>query len=183
MMAPMHARRPALVSEEDFLALPESTQGIELIDGEVVLSPSPTIRHQHLIGLLRDALRDWVRALDDPSRFYVGIAPSDIRFAPRRILQTDVFVMPGPVDLDVVGPWTTIPLLCVEVVSSDRVYDRVTKRAVYGDAGVAEYWCVEQGGFVERYHGERLLRCEEVDDVLRTPVLPGFELHLGTLIG
>jgi hypothetical protein len=37
------------VSEKEFLDLPESTDKIELVDGEVVVSPSPTYWHQEIL--------------------------------------------------------------------------------------------------------------------------------------
>ena len=36
-----------------------------------------------------------------------------------------------------------VPQLMVEVVSLKRSYDRITKRAIYADAGVEEYWIVD----------------------------------------
>jgi len=35
-----------LVTEDEFLVLPESVEKIELLDGELILSPSPTAKHQ-----------------------------------------------------------------------------------------------------------------------------------------
>jgi hypothetical protein len=41
-----------LVSEAEFLALPETTDKIELVDGEVIVSPPPSVRHQALVQQL-----------------------------------------------------------------------------------------------------------------------------------
>jgi len=40
----------SLVTEAEFLARPESTHTIELIDGEVIVLPSPSYRHQKVLG-------------------------------------------------------------------------------------------------------------------------------------
>lgn len=57
----------------------------------------------------------------------------------------------------------------------------MTKRAVYADAGVQRYWVVEAARYVERVARPRLAQREEVDPVLTTPLLPGFELVVGEL--
>jgi Uma2 family endonuclease len=168
-----------LVSEKEFLSLPESNQFIELLDGEVIMSPAPSVRHQMLVVELLVALRDW--ASKQKKSFFVGIGPQDIRFAKNRILQPDIYILAGKVDLDHKGPLDVVPLLCVEVASSNRVYDRVTKRSVYGDAGVREYWVVEPRGPVERFFCDRLTEREELTSVLASPLLPGFRLSLKPL--
>jgi Uma2 family endonuclease len=176
----MQALRPTLVTEEEFLALPESMNKVELLDGEVLLSPAPTPRHQRLAFGLAYALETWARARTEPA--FVGISPCDIRFAPDRILQPDVFVILGEVRLDQPGPLSHIPDLCIEVLSQDRVMDRVTKRLIYAAAGVREYWVVETTGVVERWHGDGLSQADEIGGILESPLLPGFSLDVRTLV-
>jgi len=125
------------------------------------------------------ALRNW--AASQPRSVTVGQAPMDIRFAPGRILQPDAFVILEPVELRHAGPIERVPELCIEVLSMNRVYDRVTKRAVYADAGVREYWVIEAARYVERWTGPRLTQREEVEGALTSPLLPGFELNVEEL--
>jgi Uma2 family endonuclease len=172
------AARP-LVSEKDFLGLPESTDKIELVDGEVVVSPSPTYWHQEILMRLVGALRAW--AAKQKRQITVGQAPLDVRFAPGRILQPDAFVLFARVPRGHTGPIDKLPALCVEVLSDDRLHDRVTKRLLYAAAGVTEYWIVEPAGVVERWSGGGLARAEELRDRLTSPVLPGFSLDLRRL--
>ncbi len=172
------AVRP-LVSEQEFLRLPESTAKIELIDGEVVVSPSPSYWHQEIVGRIVTALRAWARKRREPVT--VGQAPLDVRFAPGRILQPDVFVLFARVPRSHHGPIDAVPQLCVEVLSSERVHDRVTKRLLYAAAGVAEYWVVEPAGMIERWSGPGLGRADELRRRLTTPLLPGLVLDLRRL--
>jgi len=169
-----------LVTEAEFLRLPESNQRIELVDGEVIVSPSPTLWHQEVLSRLVVELRAWARRQESPH--LVGLSPLDVRIAPGRIVQPDAFVVLGyRVGRDHVGPLDRVPDLCVEIVSSDRVYDRVTKRLLYAAAGVREYWVVDPVGVVERWSGAGLVETEELRARLTTPLLPGFELDLDAL--
>lgn len=172
------AARP-LVSEREFLSLPESTEKVELLDGEVIVAPSPSFWHQEVLARLVGALRAWAAGQQSPVT--VGQAPLDVRFAPGRILQPDAFVILDGVPRDHGGPLDRVPELCVEVLSTNRVYDRVTKRYVYAQAGVTELWTVETAGLVERWTGDGLASAVQVDDVLSTPLLPGFSLDLAEL--
>ena len=170
-----------LWTEAEFLALPESARHLELLDGELICEPSAEFGHQERVGRLYELLRQWACARDP--RPDVCLSALDVRFAPGRILQPDVFVYMQPMARPVRMPLTAIPDLCVEVVSSDRVYDRVTKRQVYAEAGVREYWTVvPRLGFVERWTGPGLATREELRDALVTPLLPGFRLDITGLL-
>lgn len=175
-MAPL-ARAP--VTEAEFLALPVTTQPMELLDGEVVMPPSPTFEHQEIVRRVVVALSRWLEQSGAVAT--VGVSPLDVRFGPSRVLQPEVFVILDRVAPSHVGPITRIPDSCVEVLSSDRVYDRVTKRLVYADAGVRELWTVEASGAVERWWGARLAESELVTGRLTTPLLAGFQLDVATL--
>lgn len=168
-----------LVSEAEFLALPETMERIELLDGEVIGAPAPMYWHQELIGRIVFELRRWARARGGP--VCVGQSPLDVRFGPGRILQPDAFVILASVPADLAGPLVQIPEVCIEVLSTNRAYDRITKRAVYASAGVRECWLVEPAGPVERWSGVGLAECETLTDRLISPLLPGFELDLAEL--
>ena len=167
------------MSESEFLKLPESTDKVELVDGEVVVSPSPTYWHQEILMRLVGALRAW--AAKQRRVVTVGQAPLDVRFAPGRILQPDAFVLFDRVPRSHRGPIDAVPALCVEVLSDDRVHDRVTKRLLYAAAGVGEYWVIEPAGMVERWSGPGLARAEELRGRLTSQLLPGFSLDLKRL--
>lgn len=172
-------KRIELVSEEEFLSLPESMNKIELIDGEVIVPPAPTFGHQEVLSRVAFQLRSWAAGCAIPVT--VGQSPLDIRFAPDRILQPDAFVILERVPLTHKGPLDRIPEICIEVLSGDRLYDRVTKRLIYAAAGVQELWLVAPAGVIERWSGAGLERREELRDLLRSPLLPEFELTIPSL--
>lgn len=177
MMKGMYPQVPrGLVSEEEFLSLPESHERIELIDGEVILGPSPTPRHQLVVSRLCRDLGAWADA--NPPTF-VGLSPLDVRIGECRIVQPDVFlVLGGVADLD--ETVLAVPELIVEVMSTNRGHDRVTKRFIYAQAGVKEYWIVDPlARRIEVCHG--LDSIDEHTDVVRSAVAAGLEISLADL--
>ncbi len=167
------------VTEEEFLALPETMDRVELVDGEVIVSPSPSFWHQDRVRRLVVALSGWADQVRDTHT--VCVAPLDVRFGDGCILQPDAFVLKGSVPPDHEGPLDRTPVLCIEVLSSNRSYDRITKRFIYAGAGVAEYWIVSAAGLIERWSGPGLERMDEVRERLVGTVLPGFEYDVTSL--
>jgi Uma2 family endonuclease len=168
------------MSESEFLSLPESMRPTELVDGELVMAPSPSFWHQEVLTRLVMALRTW--AASHPRPVTVVQAPMDVRFAPGRILQPDAMVFFEALGHDVAAPLDRIPEICVEVLSSNRTYDRVTKRFLYAEAGVEEYWIVDPAGLIERRCGAGLARREEIGERLISELLPGFSLEVAELL-
>ena len=168
------------MSEEEFLRLPESMDRIELLDGEVVVQRPATFWHQEIVGRVVVALSAWAQR--QKHAVTVGLSPLDVRFGPARILQPDVFVLFSGLPRTQKVPIDRVPELCIEVLSCDRVYDRVTKRLVYATAGVSEYWVVDlDRTLVERWSGPELAEAEELRARLKSPLLPGFRLDLARL--
>lgn len=131
--------KSARMTEKQFLALPESVEHIELIDGEVIVAPSATFEHQDVVMELVIRLKRWA---DSHRPAYVGLSPLDVRIAPGRILQPDLFLLLRGLTRRSM-PIAQVPDVAVEVVSQNRTYDRVTKKLIYAEAGVGEYWLVE----------------------------------------
>ena len=170
--------RPHYVTEAEFLQLPESVDKIELIDGEVFVSPAPTPRHQNVQGRLYARLLDWADARPPA---VVLAAPTDVRFQADRILQPDVMVFFEAIDLDQ-SPINRVPTVCIEVLSpTNRSHDLLTKRFVYGAAGVQLYWIVNPSGSAEMWTGPNLTEGAAVIDALESGLLPGFRLALAEL--
>ena len=166
------------VSEAEFLSMPESMERVELIDGEVIASPTPLFWHQEMLGRVVFALGRWA---EGRSGVTVAQSPLDVRFAPGRILQPDAMVFLDAIDREQAGPITRVPEICVEVLSTNRVYDRVTKRFLDGSAGVVEYWIVDPVGLVEVCFGPALAQERNITDRLTSALLPEFELDIPKL--
>jgi len=150
---------------DEVLALPDDGNRYELVHGDLVVTPAPTLGHQRVVGRLYARLFDYLTA--NPGIAEVLLSPADITFGGQELVQPDVFVVP----LDQLGHgWERIRtlLLAIEVVSpSSSRHDRVTKRTFYQKHGVKTYWVVDTDArLVEVWHPEDR-RPEIVTDVLR----------------
>ena len=173
-----------IVTEAEFMKLPETKLRTELIEGEVVVSPSPTNVHQFIVLEVAVALRQWAaREVFAGGNYSVAIAPLDVKFRTNRVLQPDVMVFSPGLKRNVEMPIEQVPLVCIEVMSSSRMKDLVTNRAIYSDAGVAEYWVVDP----EQKNASRYTLPMAVGHIfggaMKSLALPGFALQLGPLFG
>lgn len=134
--------------------LPDDGNRYEVLDGELAISPVPSLRHQDLIARLYDPIRAY---LTTPGIGWLMWSPSDIEFSPVRLVQPDLFVIP---DTGAGKPreWSDITtlLLVIEVLSPYTVRtDRGRKRIVYQDERIPEYWIVDdEAELVERWRPE-----------------------------
>ena len=120
---------------------PLATPRYELVDGELLVTPSPNWPHQRAVRLILLALEEYLR------RHPVGevaTSPFDVELAPESLVQPDVFVVPVHEARRLL---TEMParelLLAVEVLSpSSSRHDRVKKRPHY-QRHVPEYWIVD----------------------------------------
>ncbi len=122
--------------------LPDDGNRYELIDGELFVTSAPSFTHQQAIAVLHRLLADY---LDREPVGHLVFAPADVTFSPRRAVQPDLFVTPlvngaPPLCFEDAGRL----LLAVEVLSpSTARADRVRKRTVYREEGVADYWLID----------------------------------------
>ena len=127
---------------ERVLALPDDGNRYEVVDGELLVSPAPSLFHQVAVAALARILDPFVSA---HRLGYVLHSPADIEFDDRTLVQPDLFVAP-PVERRRPRSWKEIRqlLLAVEVLSpSTARADRQVKRRRYQRHGVAEYWVVD----------------------------------------
>ncbi|MGE3618595.1 MAG: Uma2 family endonuclease [Gemmatimonadales bacterium] len=126
----------------DVLALPDDGNRYELVDGELLVSPSPRPLHQLAVGAFYDRIKPYVRASQLGT---VLFSPADLDLRSEQLLQPDLFVL----DAEPGRPfreWADagIPRLVVEVLSpSTARFDRITKRRRYQRSGVPAYWIVD----------------------------------------
>lgn len=123
---------------EDLQALDLEDWGrYEIVDGALVVSPTPGVSHAYVLERLQAMLRD--AASPDMA---VLTSPVGVTFG-RSYRIPDLVIVPRGLTGTVLVPSDL--LLAVEVVSPGSVTeDRVTKPAQYAAAGIPNYWRVEQ---------------------------------------
>ncbi len=130
-LAYLHAVDARGYTVEDLKRVPDDRRRWELLDGVVVVSPTPGYSHQRVVLNLGTALRSGEVG---PARTLV--APFDVPVSVNKKFQPDVLVLP---DQDAI-----LPVLAVEVLSTyGRTYDLQTKRVAYQTAGIRSYWIVD----------------------------------------
>lgn len=125
------------MTKADLDELPDDGRRYELIDGVLLVSPSPAWRHQDVVSELVTQLR-----ISCPSGLKAFVAPLDVDIADDTRMQPDVLV----VHTDRLGKrdLSGMPELAVEVLSpSTRRFDLVLKRSRYEEAGCSSYWVID----------------------------------------
>jgi Uma2 family endonuclease len=161
----------------DYRAMPEGPPYYQLIDGKLIMSPSPNRFHQVVA-------RNVFRLLDDYLRRHplgeVYFAPMDVFLSETTIVQPDVLVVLHPsngrlADDGIHGG----PDLVVEIVSpSSGGLEKKRKRPLYAKHGVRELWLVDP--VLEQIHRydftadvAKPVRIVDSEESFETPLLPG----------
>lgn len=126
----------------DFMALGEGPPYAELIDGEIIMSPSPFHSHQQVIFNLTLAIGNHLRAGGSNGKLL--ISPFDIHFGDHNVLCPDLsFFSAERLHLLSERGAEGAPDLAIEVLSpSTARRDRKVKRAIYAQHGVKELWLI-----------------------------------------
>ncbi len=166
---------------KDYMETPDDVR-CQLIDGELILAPSPTDKHQSISIGLSFALSQFVR------RHRLGVvryAPLDVFLTANDVYQPDIlFISNERRDIRTAANIQGAPDLVVEILSpSTERHDRGRKQETYGQLGVREYWIVDpQAETVEVLSsaGSGLTHTATYgfEDALVSPLLPGLSIDL-----
>lgn len=137
----LHARSEEhRVSLADFAVLREAEDGLryELLDGVVLVTPAPSIRHQVALARLYVAVQT-----EAAPEYRVLFAPVDVVLpGGHAVLQPDLVLARRADFTDAHLP--AVPLLVVEVLSPTTWHrDLGSKLQAYAAAGVPHYWLVD----------------------------------------
>jgi Uma2 family endonuclease len=191
-MEPKDAMRPAESSSrftwEDLSAFPQDGKRREIIDGELYVTPSPSLRHQDLSMRLTRILLLYLEAHPIGRLF---AAPLDVIFSDFDVVEPDLLFVSHERG-EILQDWVRgSPDLCVEILSpTTRRTDELIKRRLYERTDVREYWIVDpelESLKVYRRTEAGLPRVAELSaenhDTLTTPLLPGLFVRLDELFG
>ena len=127
---------------EEYLTLPDDGKRYEILDGDLVMTPPPAIRHQIILGNLNDCLRVHVRA---EGLGQVLFAPVAVRLDESTIVEPDlIFLASGRAHAVSRLSIDSAPDLLVEILSpSTETRDRTVKAQLYAKLGVDHYWIID----------------------------------------
>ncbi|MGB9782274.1 MAG: Uma2 family endonuclease [Moorellaceae bacterium] len=135
---------PKLYTYDDYLKIDDGHR-YELIEGELVLTPSPGTLHQFVVGNIFKILDEYARRSGAGK---VLFAPVDVVLdepAKHNVFQPDViFISQEREGIIEEGRVNGAPDLVVEVLSAGTIRrDRGKKSRQYFKSGVREYWLVD----------------------------------------
>jgi Uma2 family endonuclease len=125
------------LTRADLGSVPDDGHRYELVDGALIVTPAPSLRHQTAVLELAVLLRAGC-----PAAYRVVVAPFDVTLGEDTVLQPDIFVA-RRADLTE-RDLPAARALALEVLSpSTRLIDLNLKRARYEAAGCPAYWVID----------------------------------------
>jgi Uma2 family endonuclease len=125
----------------DYARLPDDGNHYEVLDGELLVTPSPSPDHQNVMGRLYLLLAPYL----ERHRLGMVIMDVDLLFQTGQFLRPDLLVVPESSRAGIKRRGVEVaPLLVVEILSpTSGGIDLVKKPARYGDFGIPEYWVLD----------------------------------------
>lgn len=168
-----------------YLTYPDDGTRQELIGGKIFVSPTPSIRHQEVLGRVLFSIADHLELHGGGKVYPLRL---DVVLSEWDVVQPDIMFVgldrAGIInEINIAGP----PTLLVEVLS-ERDRDLRVKRSLYARTGVAEYWIVDpESDWVEVYRlpeGASAYQKPEIfepGEHLTTDHIPGLAIDLSWL--
>jgi Uma2 family endonuclease len=166
---------------EDYLKTPEDER-YELLEGELIMSPSPVPKHQRISRELEFEILKVVKANDLGEVFD---APCDVYLDDVNVVQPDILFI-SKERLNVIGEKNIqgAPDLVIEIISENTAYrDLVQKKKLYARFSVKEYWLVVPGEesievYILKDNTYILYKAYSKDDTLESPYLKDLKIGL-----
>jgi Uma2 family endonuclease len=170
---------------DDYMMLEEGAP-FQLINNELIMSPSPLIIHQLILGEFYDALKSYVKQQDNQG--LVVLPPMDIHLDDGNIYQPDlIYIAKDRISEIVKDRIEGAPDLVLEILSpSTAYYDLRQKKNVYEKYGVKEYIVVdpiEQSAelYILKDGIYQMHQKTQNNEVLNSVLLQGFSIDLSKL--
>ena len=170
--SPYHGRR---MTEAEYLSLPEEKPYLEYVDGVVLQKPMTNAAHGRLVGFIDFAFGLYMRShggdYGPERRVYLADGSG------YRLPDTSYWAPGRPSGDD------SIPTLAVEVRSPDQTMDEQRQKCrAFRRNGVGVCWLIDpESRTVEVFEGGTERHASNQDEILTSPLLPGFELPLKDL--
>ncbi len=173
-------------TSNDLELLTENGNRYEIVDGELYVSKQPHLHHQIVCGKLHFFLESW----SNQTQMGIPVFNPGVIFADDDDVVPDIAWISNE-RLDTAlredGKLHSSPELVIEVLlpdSANEKRDRQVKLKLYSRHGAEEYWVVNwQERRLEIYRREeavlRLYKTLNENDILQSPLLPGFSCKVG----
>lgn len=171
------------LTAEEFFELSDDGNRYELIDGVVLMSPSPTPRHQLIAKIILRQLDDFVEKNELGLVLYeTDVALGTGACGKEIVYRPDILFIESDRVAQIRERIDFAPSLVVEVISPDsRSLDTSTKREDYERAGVREYWLIDpqqQQATFYRLDKGRFVEAPAAADRFASAAVTGFEFDL-----
>lgn len=136
---------------KDYAVLSEDGQRYEIMDGILLMAPSPSPEHQGVSKRLVFYLYQYIDLAGLAQMFHASL---DVELASNRVSQMCLYSCNASMRKLTATRVVGAPDLIVEIASPETAtYDRVSKSMAYAQAGIQEYWLV----YPERHAIEMLI--------------------------
>lgn len=172
---------------EDYVKTPDDIR-YELIEGDLIMTPSPGTRHQRIVGRLFAKIFTYVKEHNSGEGF---ISPFDVYLDNENVVQPDILFI-SKERINIIGEKNVqgAPDLIIEILSEGNAYrDTIQKKKLYARFGVREYWIIApEDEMVEVYQlknkGEYQLHKTYIKKgVIESFILSGLKIELKEIFG
>jgi Uma2 family endonuclease len=180
----LHTKAP-LITRHDYEEMPAGPPYFQVIEGELVMTPSPNLFHQDISGNIFTILRGYLVKHPIGS---AHIAPLDVYLSDVNVYQPDViFVSSARRSLLTEHGIEGAPDLVVEILSPATArYDKGSKRKIYARTGVKELWLIDPDlKSIQVYelakNAETPAATHGADSVFKSPLFPGLKIKTAAI--
>ncbi|GAB6283068.1 MAG: Uma2 family endonuclease [Ignavibacterium sp.] len=125
---------------KDYEQLPEGAP-YQLINGELVMSPSPVYFHQKIIMNL---INSFSKYIEQNKVGEIILSPMDVYLTEENVYQPDIIFISNENKGIIKDRVRGVPDFVIEVLSpTTGYYDLVKKKKIYEQTGVKEYWIID----------------------------------------
>ena len=181
MLAAVH---PA-VTRSEYEEMPPGPPYFQLIEGQLVMSPSPLTKHQRIVVRLSTQLSYYTQ---ENSLGEIFIAPLDVFLNDVNVYQPDiVFVSTARSHQVTEKGIEGAPDLCIEVLSKGtQRFDLGAKKKVFAQSGLGHYWIIDPEArslavFNLRVNSEHPVEVFTPPQSFRPELFPRLEINLSAL--
>jgi Uma2 family endonuclease len=138
----MAVRQTALLTAEDYRALPDDGPRYQLVQGELFMAPAPNRYHQDILRNITFLLLQYLQTHPIGKLYF---APFDVYLTEHNVFQPDLlFVANNRLSTLQRDGAHGAPTLVIEILSdSSARLDGLAKKDIYMTTGVLEMWLID----------------------------------------